>query len=485
MTILKLQGKRRVGIFRTVRMRIFLTMGLVFTLFCLLFSQYLFRAWRNAWLEDKQQEVSRYCSLIASEAAFMQYEGSSPDQYIRTELENLSRMFSYLRILVLDKNGKVQHDSSQSRYGVYIINDEVLEALAGSTAYGSDDAVYRMAVPIKEYGSDKVNGVIYAFAGLEQLERLIDVSRTRIMLVEFGGWIVTMIVMYFLSKFLARPVTKILDWLRALRQGQETKAPKLFMMDEYSEMVETVEETSNHLRAIDSSRSQFVSNVSHELKTPLSAIKVLTESLLLQDSVPEEVYKEFLGDINNEIDRMNNIVNDLLTLVRLEEGGSALNLKMLCINDMVDVINRRLQTVAEARGITLMTDYPERVEAEADEIKLTLAVSNLIHNAIKYNRENGTVTTSVTTEGAMCRIMVKDTGYGIEKEHFERLFDRFYRVDKARDRETGGSGLGLSIVRQIVNLHGGDVSVESVIGEGSTFTIRIPLDPVTEAEVDE
>ena len=194
------------------------------------------------------------------------------------------------------------------------------------------------------------------------------------------------------------------------------------------------------------------------------------------------MYKEFLQDINSEIDRMTNIVNDLLTLVRLEEGGSVLNLSTFNLADLVDDILKRLKPLADQRSITLSREGSPNVQVEADATKLTLAISNLVQNGIKYNRDNGKVTVVLEQSGPNALISVSDTGIGIEEENFDKLFQRFYRVDKARDRAAGGTGLGLSIVRQIVTLHKGVISVSSTVGKGSTFLIKMPVEQISDQD---
>ena len=226
---------------------------------------------------------------------------------------------------------------------------------------------------------------------------------------------------------------------------------------------------------MDSSRQQFVSNVSHELKTPLSSIKVLSESILLQEDVPKEMYVEFLHDINSEIDRMSAIINDLLTLVKLDQKEIPLNFAETDLNKVMEDIIKRMTPLAAAKQIQIHYSKEKDVLAEADEMKLTLAISNLVDNAVKYTPEGGSVTVVLDADHQNAFITVSDTGIGIPEDEINRIFERFYRVDKTRDRETGGTGLGLSITYATVMMHNGSIKVNSKEEEGTSIQMRIPL----------
>ena len=219
----------------------------------------------------------------------------------------------------------------------------------------------------------------------------------------------------------------------------------------------------------------MLSNVSHELKTPLSAVKVLTESLLFQDNVPEEMYKEFFTDINSEVDRLNNIINDLLTLVRLDQKEVPMNIKEMNLNEIIEGILKRLAPLANQKGIEITYEGKEAVDIEVDEVKITLAISNLVENGIKYTPEGGKVHVTLKSDHQDAFITVEDTGLGIDNEDLSKIFERFYRTDKTRNRETGGTGLGLAITYKTIVMHNGRIKVESEEQKGSKFLVGIPL----------
>ena len=244
--------------------------------------------------------------------------------------------------------------------------------------------------------------------------------------------------------------------------------------NEFAGLARAFNSMSERLEQLDNSRSQFVSNASHELKTPLSTMKILIETLMYQDPMDPAMTKEFLTDVNKEIDRLNGIVSDLLTLVNID-SGMKLNLEELNISSLLQEQVKRLSPLARENGVELDCQVKESPEINGDALKLQQVVYNIIDNAIKYTPRGGEVHCALTRSGKRAIIRVTDTGVGIPEADLPHIFDRFYRVDKARSRETGGTGLGLSIVKQFVLLHGGNITAKSAPGKGSTFVIELPL----------
>ena len=233
------------------------------------------------------------------------------------------------------------------------------------------------------------------------------------------------------------------------------------------------------LRTVDQSREEFVSNVSHELKTPITSIRVLADSLMSMEEVPVELYREFMTDISDEIDRESKIIDDLLSLVKMDKAAAELNIAQVDINALVQQILKRLRPIAKKRNVELIYESIREVTADVDEVKLSLAINNLVENAVKYNIENGWVRVTLDADHKFFYIKVADSGIGIPEEYQEHIFERFYRVDKTRSRETGGTGLGLSITRNVILMHHGAIRLSSKEGEGSTFTVRIPLNYIS------
>jgi two-component system phosphate regulon sensor histidine kinase PhoR len=232
------------------------------------------------------------------------------------------------------------------------------------------------------------------------------------------------------------------------------------------------------LRRLETVRRDFVANVSHELKTPLQAIQGLVETVLDDGAMDAGVRQRFLGRIGEQSARLSSLVRDLLALARIESAEGALDRRPLDLREPVRESVSRLLVAAESKGLRLTADLPsDPVRIHGDEEALREVVDNLVDNAIKYTPSGGAARVTLRAEGDDAVLEVKDSGIGIEQAHVERIFERFYRVDKARSRELGGTGLGLSIVKHVVSAHGGRVSVESAPGEGSTFRVRLPLRP--------
>lgn len=228
------------------------------------------------------------------------------------------------------------------------------------------------------------------------------------------------------------------------------------------------------LRRLETLRRDFFGNVSHELKTPLAAIHGLVETLIDDPDIETATRQRFLLKVLRQSERLASLVSDLLSLSRLESGGQ-LELEPIDVRDVVNDSLHFLRPLAEGREIHLDADLPdEPAIIDGEEETLRQAVGNLLDNAIKYTPSGGTVTVQVVADSDAIRLQVRDTGLGIERRHLERIFERFYRVDKARSREMGGTGLGLAIVKHAARAMHGDVSVQSAIGKGSTFEILLP-----------
>lgn len=218
----------------------------------------------------------------------------------------------------------------------------------------------------------------------------------------------------------------------------------------------------------------FVSNASHELKTPMTSMKILCDSILEQQDVSQEIYREFMTDISSEIDRENNIIEDLLILTKMD-NGEKFHLTNVSLKLLLEKIVKSVQPIAENKGVSLEYGEMPSLYADVDERKISMAITNIVENAIKYNKENGMVTISLYQWEQKNCIRISDMGIGIPREAQEKIFERFYRVDKNHSRELGGTGLGLAITKDIIEKHHGNITVESEEGKGSVFTITLPV----------
>ena len=316
--------------------------------------------------------------------------------------------------------------------------------------------------------------MLVSVSAVDIAETLAEMEQRGVMLI--GSIVVLSVFLaWLLSTILVKPLARVTKAIEDLTDGmldEEISVPDYteteLITDAFNKMV-------NRMKILDESRQEFVSNVSHELKTPLTSMKVLADSLVGQQGVPEELYQEFMSDITAEIDRENKIITDLLSLVKMDKKGQTLNIESMNINNLLEQILKRLRPIAQQKNVEIVMESFRPVTAEIDETKFSLAISNLVENAIKYNRDNGWVHVSLNADHKFFYIKVEDSGIGIPEEDQAYIFERFYRVDKSHSREIGGTGLGLAIARNAVIVHRGSIKVYSAEGEGTTFTVRIPL----------
>ena len=228
-------------------------------------------------------------------------------------------------------------------------------------------------------------------------------------------------------------------------------------------------------RKLDDSRREFVANVSHELRTPLTNVRGYAETLMSADDIDRDIQMRFLGVISSEADRMTRIVKDLLTLTRLDYNRMDMHMQPMDLRELGQKAADAMEGQASGQGLTLTCTLPEEMpQVLGDAERIQQVIINIITNAIKYNKPQGSIAITGGVEGDQVFLRVEDTGIGVPKADLERLFERFYRVDKARSRESGGTGLGLAIAKQIVESHGGHIGFESEYGKGSVVTLYLP-----------
>ncbi|MDR3091503.1 MAG: HAMP domain-containing histidine kinase [Clostridiales bacterium] len=442
----------------------------------LIFSTLTTRSMTSAFIRNSVRDLSRSAVSAADQVNSVSYmKEESVRAVINADLDDRSREGLY-RILIFDDTSFCVSDTNHEESGKTLLVPEVLSALSGSDSavYHPESGIVYAAAAIVDESSGVIGAALLVSSIKEVLEPIRDAERSLLtfMVVTLAA---ISILIVFISRFLIEPLNNVFSAVQKMSDGNLNARTVVNGRDEFSEMGRAFNIMAEKLELADDARNEFVSNVSHELKTPLSAIKVLAESVLSMDGAPMDMYVEFMRDINSEVDRMTFIVNDLLNLVKMD-GGAPINIAPADLNQMaIDLLNRLLP-LARRKSINLL--YEEirgGVSAEVDEIKLSLAISNIVENAVKYTGEGGEVKIIVDGDHQNAFITVSDTGIGISEENQTKVFTRFYRVDKTRDRETGGTGLGLAITHSTVLMLGGSVRLVSKLGEGSSFTVRIPL----------
>ncbi|MCL2223690.1 MAG: cell wall metabolism sensor histidine kinase WalK [Defluviitaleaceae bacterium] len=438
---------------------------------------------QDYFLNDRISELSPRAIVMSNIVTGFTFDGlqqTAPllvlQERVRVESAELG-----VRIIVIDDNARVIEDSNvaalDSLIGQTILNAEVINALSGNDSVylqrGEENVLF-ITVSARDEVSGRV-GAVMIVANVDDIFESLSGIRAQLYLYSLAVGLLVIVLVFVTSQRLITPLRQIVRTVQRMSAGQLNQRIPITSRDEYSILSATFNDMTEKLEQVERTREEFVSNVSHELKTPLTAIKVLSESILSQESVPEEVSREFMQDINSEVDRMVNITNDLLALVKVEQREQSLNIAPTDINALVEDILKRLSPLAEEKKVVLLYEEVRPVQIDADEIKLALAISNIVENGIKYTPRGGTVKVVVDSDHQSAFITIQDTGIGIPEDEQDKIFNRFYRVDKTRDRDTGGTGLGLAISRSTVLLHDGSIRITSKPDEGSVFVLRIPL----------
>lgn len=382
------------------------------------------------------------------------------------------------RIIIVDKNNIVKGDSNNLFIGDTFKHDEIQKALNGENSrrvYNFRDTGRVMYVSVPVILNDEIVGATLISVSIDNIYLEVKHISRKVALISGISMLVTAIIAFFFSDAIFKPLGQLKNAINKVAQGHLEEKVNIDSNDEFKEVAEAFNIMILKLDQVDTQRKDFVANVSHELRTPLTSIKILSESLISGEDFNVDVYKEFLTDIDSEVDRLNNIITDLLTLVDLDKEKLTLDLKITYMNFLLERIYLRLKPLAEKKSIDLELVLNEKIQLKVDNEKIQQAIINIIDNAIKYTQTGGKVKLKLYNEGKYAIIEIKDNGIGIPEENIQNIFERFYRVDKARSRDTGGTGLGLSIAWQIVLLHQGTIEVESKVGVGSTFYIKLPI----------
>ena len=482
------KGAVFIPVFKRIRLRDYIYLSLVTAFIFFIFvnillhtaTRYLVNSYERRSLNTRAVMVRKQCTVLAND--FLLHHDSSDQKdssYLKQEIRQMAGDFGG-RILIVDNRLRVLTDTYGACSGCFLQNKDLVHVMRGSTvswrSVGND--YIEVITPIKNLETGQIEGAVLAMAAIDDkniISTYLVEQRDTILGIFLLVSLILSILIWLLIFRSFRGLQKPLEDIAAGHQEEELPAQRF---REFIRISDSVNRMMSRANDTERSRQEFVSNVSHELKTPITSMKILADSLLDQKDAPVELYKEFMTDIVHEIDRENQIITDLLTLVKMDKTETGLNISAVNINEMLEVLLKRISPIAAQRNITIRLETMRDVVAEVDEVKIALACNNLIVNAVKYNYDDGLVSVSLNADHKFFYIRVKDTGCGIPEESQEMIFERFYRVDKARSRETGGTGLGLAITRKVLLMHKGSIRVHSREGEGSTFTIRVPLNYV-------
>ena len=381
------------------------------------------------------------------------------------------------RILVTDSAGKVLYDTRETNdaLGEYSFYTEIVQALLGNDMASSSyrDGAFRSRAASPVLYQNQIIGAVYAYEYDTEQAALLEGLQSNLLRLSAGLGVAALCLSGLLSRALTRKIGQLLTAIRKVREGAYSHRAQVRGHDEIAQLAEEFNSLTDRLQTTENARRRFVSDASHELKTPLAAIRLLTDSILQTENIDPETTREFVADIGAEAERLSRITEDLLRLTRLDSGV----MEPPAVVDVLPVLEqvmRMMSLVAQEKGteLTYRSEGTCTVLASRDEIHQI--IYNLTDNAVKYSPPGSTVQVSLLHRGDLVVLTVEDNGPGIPEEDLPRLFERFYRVDKARSRDAGGTGLGLAIVSDTVRKRGGTVEAGNRPGGGAVFTVRWP-----------
>lgn len=472
--ISKLKEKCKVlGSLHVQSMGVLILIGIVPLIVCSIVFLNVFQA-RS--ISKQITEIQVRGNVIANRIVSTGYFTSEDTSEVDEELARVSDSYGG-RILIADSKLRVVRDTYGLEQDGIVVLPDAVKCLRGTTTKVVRQHAKSVEIYLSVVSADRqsVYGVVVMNFSFQSVLSLYDHMKTVMFSVILMLSIMVIVVSWIVSGRLVGPLSRIVESVDHIGAGDFSEKMEVVDNLEVRNISESINSMLAAVQNLEDSRQEFVSNVSHELKTPITSIKVLAESLTIQEDVPVELYREFMVDINQELDRMNKIVNDLLSLVKLDKSAVQMSIEEVNINEFIEGILKGITPIASQRNIEIIYESVRPVAAQIDSVKLGMAFRNIIENAVKYNFDNGWVKVSLNADHKFFYLRVSDSGVGIPEELQDHIFERFYRVDKARSRETGGNGLGLAITRNAVLLHRGSIKVHSVENQGTTFAVRIPL----------
>ena len=475
---------------RSLKLRIFFIILAVGILPTMLLRYAILENYENRAVAVRTNDVQNQFKILADHLITYNYLSDTSSEIVNAELAMLSELYDG-RVIIIDRNCNIIKDTYGISEGKTIISEEVMLGMKGQTSsnYDAQNQYIEVITPIidnaiqeetfqsKDVEAAEDNGtkgVMLISVSTDNIAANVELLQGQATSLQMLAALVLVVLAWGLAHILVKPFHRVTVAIRETKAGFNTEPIRVTDYEETEHILTAFNELLGRMKVLDESRQEFVSNVSHELKTPITSMKVLADSLIAQENVPVELYQEFMVDIAEEIERENKIINDLLSLVKMDKTSTDMNIENISLNELIELILKRLRPIAKQRHIDVLYESKREVYAEVDEVKLTLALSNFVENAIKYNNEYGYVKVSLDADHQYATIVVEDNGIGIPEEAQEHVFERFYRVDKSHSREIGGSGLGLAIARNAILMHRGAIKIDSQEGAGTIITVRIP-----------
>lgn len=477
---MKKRGKDLLEQIRSMRVQMFAVLVVIGLVPVILFSNIMLRSYNSRLISQRTDELQSYGTVLCNLVSSSGYLNGQDAPEVEQEAEAIATNYQG-RVIVINQDLSVVTDTYELEEGKTMITSEIVRCFTDhEKRYVNDLGDYvQLTMPIVDASTEKTMGAVVMTFSTQNFHTTYGLINRRGIVLLLSLAIVILFLSFGYSVLVTRPLQNVTDSIDEIAAGDMDVKLDIRSYSELMKISDSFNQLIDMIQQQDEAKQSFASNVSHELKTPLASMKVLSDSLLSQEGLPEELYREFLVDITNEIERMTNIINDLLTMVKMEKNTAEMNIVNISINDLIELLLKRLRPIAAERNIELIYESFRPIMADVDEVKLSIALNNLIENAIKYNYDDGWVRVTLNADHKFFFVKIEDSGVGIPAELQDKIFERFYRVDKARSRDTGGTGLGLALTRSTILLHRGSIKVHSREKEGSTFTVRIPLTYVT------
>lgn len=473
---------QKIPLLRSLKTYIFVLMLAVGIIPSVILRMGILQSYEERAVSLRATDVYTQYMIIANHLLNYNYLQDTGSEVINAELDQMSNLYDG-RVLIINGNFRIVKDTYGISEGKTVISEEVIKCFRGesTTRHDSNNGYIEMTIPIVEQvekdgrETSQVRGVILASASTDSIVVTLDILKRKALILEIVMAVIIVGGVLFFSHILIRPFSRVTQAINEVKDGFTDEPISVPDYIETEHIVDAFNQLLARMKVINDSRQEFVANVSHELKTPMTSVKVLADSLNQQPDAPVELYREFMQDITEEIERENKIINDLLALVKMDKTEAKMDISTVDINQLLEATLKRLRPIARKRDVEVVFESIRPVTAEVDEVKVSQIFTNLVENAIKYNKEHGWVKVLLDADHQFFTVEISDSGVGIPEADHEHIFERFYRVDKSHSREIGGTGLGLSITRNAVLLHRGSIKVSSVEGEGTCFTVKIPL----------
>lgn len=472
--------KRHKNGFFSIRGKIVLTYLIIILTVILVISVFLITTLTNYLIDQRKLDALTAANMVSSVVS----ENFTPE-FVAKKIPLLMREKNS-RTIIVDNEATVIFDSyvENSLKDKTFLKPAITNALRGkgkdTAGYYKTDGDWYIEVGVPVIKNTQPIGAIYMLVSGESTQETVLHIRNSLWMLSVLIFIVVGIFAASMARILTMPVEKLTRFINNMPKDSLEKT-EVTSRDEIGQLALAFNQLIDRLAELEEKRKSFVSDASHELKTPLSIIKLISDSLMQTENPDPQFIKEFLTDMNNEIERLGRIIERLLNLTKLDSHAPEGNLDKVDLIEVVDEVYRKLLPFAESKQISFVQKSIGPICLPAQRDVLTQAIYNITDNSIKYTEEGGSVSIEVTRDLGSAFVTVTDTGIGIPKEEQQKIFDRFYRVDKARARDTGGTGLGLAIAVEAVTRHNGHIEVVSEEDKGSKFIIVLPFEESQDA----